>query len=108
LQWIPVTNELFLHCELDVTSQREAEQKLSEALAKLAAYESGEGELAARISEELRTPLFAIKDIISNAASGRIGDVNSRIAGSLRIAESKVERLTKALTNILDEHTRSQ
>jgi PAS domain S-box-containing protein len=102
IHWVPVTNELFLHCAFDVTDHRENERKLMEANEKLMAHDKSNDEFAQKISQELRTPLFAVKDIISNAVAGKMGDMNSKLKDSLRIAESKMDRLTKALSDLIN------
>jgi CheY-like chemotaxis protein len=108
VHWIPVTNELFLHCAFDVTSHRDAERKLMEANEKLKAGESSGDQFAAKIAQELRTPLFAIRDVVSNALAGRMGDVNTKLTDGLRVVETKVDRLTRIITERLDEHKLGQ
>jgi PAS domain S-box-containing protein len=100
VHWVPVTSELFLHCAFDVTGHRETELKLRKANEKLAAHGASNDELARKISQELRTPLFAVRDIISNAVAGKMGDMNNRLKDSMRIADSKMDRLAKALNDL--------
>lgn len=108
VHWIPVTGELFLHCAFDVTAHRETERMLREANEKLQSQDARNGELAAQVAEELRTPLFAVRDILSNAASGKLGDVNNRLQDALRVAESKIDRLTKIISEHLDSRPNGQ
>ena len=100
LHWIPVTNELFLHCAFDVTSHRRTQQRLIEAEEKLRSYEASDGRRLEQAAGELRTPLFAVRDIVANAVAGRMGEMNPRLRESLGIAESKLERVTKTLSEL--------
>jgi PAS domain S-box-containing protein len=108
VHWIPVTSELFLHCAFDVTSHRETERKLIEANDKLKARDSADSEFAAGVAQELRTPLFAVRDVLTNAIAGKLGDVNNRLSDALRVAESKVERLTKIISDHVDQRQNGQ
>jgi PAS domain S-box-containing protein len=108
VHWIPVTNELFLHCAFDVTCHRDTERQLREANEKLKAQETAAGGFAAQVAQEFRTPLFAVRDVISNALSGRMGDVNNRLLDGLKVAESKVERLTRIINEQLEDRRNGQ
>jgi PAS domain S-box-containing protein len=108
VHWVPVTNELFLHYMLDVTEHKESQDKLREANEKLGMQEKLIGEFAEKVSGELRTPLFAVKDIISNALAGKMGEMDNRLKDGLRVADSKVERLAKVINEQLDARKNGQ
>jgi PAS domain S-box-containing protein len=108
VHWIPVTGDLFLHCAFDVTSHRLAEQQLRQANEKLNAQDLANGQFASKIAQELRTPLFAVRDVLANALAGKLGDVNNRLKDALRVADSKVERLTKTIGEHLGQDASGQ
>lgn len=108
VHWIPVTDKLFLHCAFDVTVHRQTQQELLEVNEKLKAQELAKTQFAATIAQELRTPLSAIRDVLTNALSGKLGDVNNRLNDALRVADSKVDRLTKAVNEYLGQDTTSR
>ncbi|HSV26580.1 MAG TPA: response regulator [Sedimentisphaerales bacterium] len=100
LHWIPVANELFLHCAFDITSHRQTQQKLIEAEEKLRSYEASDGRRLEQVAAELRTPLSAVRDIVANAVAGKMGEMHPRLRESLGVAESKLERLAKTLNEL--------
>jgi PAS domain S-box-containing protein len=108
VHWIPVTGELFLHCAFDVTSHRQMERSLIAANEKLKAQELANQTFAAELTGEMRTPLFAVKDVLSNAVAGKLGDASPRLMDALKVAQTKVERMSKVVGEHLDRGPAAQ
>lgn len=79
----------------DVTTQKEAEQRLREAVAL-------KTEFVSMVSHELRTPLTAIKEGIAIVADESAGMVNAEQKNFLGIAQRNVMRLARFINNVLD------
>ncbi len=59
-------------------------------------------EFISTISQELRTPLTAIKGALDIALSGGLGEVEERLKDTLIIANNNVDRLARLVNDILD------
>jgi len=81
-------------CE-DITKQKEAENKIKEAIEAKANFTS-------MVSHELRTPLTTIEESIAVILDGLTGVINDEQKEYLTIAKRNVDRLARLINNVLD------
>lgn len=79
----------------DITTQKEAQQKLMETVA-------AKSEFISMVSHELRTPLTAIKEGIAIVAEESAGCLNPEQKNFLDIVQRNVQRLARFIGKVLD------
>ena len=52
--------------------------------------------------EEARSPLCALKDIISDAEAGALGEISPELKGNLELAENSIDKATKIISGLDD------
>ncbi|PIQ88624.1 MAG: hypothetical protein COV72_07375 [Candidatus Omnitrophica bacterium CG11_big_fil_rev_8_21_14_0_20_42_13] len=84
-----------VHIATDISKQKEAEEKIREALRI-------KSEFISTVSHELRTPLTSIKEGISIVFDEAAGTINAEQRDFLDMAKRNVDRLARLINDVLD------
>lgn len=79
----------------DVTKNKEAEEKMEEAVRMKLHFIS-------IVSHELRAPITTIKEGVSLVLDGVLGNINAKQKDLLAAAKKNIDRLTRLVTDVLD------
>jgi len=86
----------------DISERIHMEDELRAENLKLKEQNQLKGQMISDASEELRTPLAALKDIISEAKAGVLGKISPKLKGNLESAEDNIDMAVRIIVGLCE------
>ena len=86
----------------DISERMRIENELRTTNQGLERQNRLKSELSTATYEGLKTPLAILKDIISDAEAGALGEISPKLQGNLELADKNIDKVTRIISDFYD------